>query len=249
MVDEDIENYSAIRNNKLLIIVGHSEYWTRKARENIDKFVANGGNLLILSGNVMWWHVRYNNSKNKMICYRYSDIDPDTIMKNKTVQWNDSVLKYNIFKSIGADFSLGGYGNTDKDMGWDGYKVIKPNSPIFRNTEIKKDSVIALYTEEYDGAPLLGFNNLNEPILDSNKLNFYKAEIIAFDLGFRLKPTVGTFIVFQKTPNSGIVINTASTNWCSKTGIGGRDSIIIRKITQNMIDILLEPNSNVFSDN
>ena len=53
--DDDVENYDAFANSKTVIICGHSEYWTRKARENIDRFVASGKNLLVLSGNTMWW--------------------------------------------------------------------------------------------------------------------------------------------------------------------------------------------------
>ena len=34
--DEDMDTYASIQNSKILVIVGHSEYWTRKARKHFD---------------------------------------------------------------------------------------------------------------------------------------------------------------------------------------------------------------------
>ncbi len=71
--DKDMEDYSSIASSKLMIIIGHSEYWTREARLHFDLFVKNGHHTMVLSGNTMWWHVRYNNldSNNpQMICFR-----------------------------------------------------------------------------------------------------------------------------------------------------------------------------------
>jgi len=250
MADEDLEDYSNLQNKKLLIITGHNEYWTRNARKNVDKFVENGGNLLILSGNVMWWQVRLNKEKSNLICYKEIELDPFDEIIYKTVNWNEPYLEYSIINSIGADFSYGGYGNFEKDKGWDGYKVLRPNSPIFKNTNLAFEDVFSLLTSEYDGVPLKNNSDKNIPIIDNDLLNFYKIELLAYDYGYRLKKhTTGTFIVFKKTANSGTVINTASTNWCSNTGIGGKDSVIVRKITKNMIDLLLEPNSMLFTDN
>ncbi|MGZ3610970.1 MAG: N,N-dimethylformamidase beta subunit family domain-containing protein [Ktedonobacteraceae bacterium] len=44
-------------------MTGKSEYWTRQARTNIDKFTASGKNLLVFSGNTMYWQTRFNLKK------------------------------------------------------------------------------------------------------------------------------------------------------------------------------------------
>ena len=54
IVDADLDDYTQIQDTKIIIIAGHSEYWTRAARKNIDKFIASGKNVLILSGNTMY---------------------------------------------------------------------------------------------------------------------------------------------------------------------------------------------------
>ena len=71
--DKDLDKYSEISQSKLLIVIGHSEYWTRRARINFDRFVNEGKNAIILSGNTMWWQLRYENSKTtnpQLICFK-----------------------------------------------------------------------------------------------------------------------------------------------------------------------------------
>ena len=76
-------------------------------------------------------------------------------------------------------------------------------------------------------------------------MNFYKINLLGYDFGFRAEQTVGTFIVFQRKENSGIIINTCSTDWCSKKSMMGKESEKIKKITTNMIQKLID-NDNVF---
>jgi hypothetical protein len=112
------------------------------------------------------------------------------------------------------------------------------------NTLLQKNQILPLPSDELDGAPIAGFNN-DIPILDRQALGFYKIEIIGFDLVSRQgKDGVATWIVFQSTKSSGIVINTASTNWCADNGIGVNGDI--KKITFNMINKLML-RENVFS--
>ena len=54
VADYDMEHYEQIEKSKLLIIAGHSEYWTRQARENFDRFVDEGGSALVIAGNFMY---------------------------------------------------------------------------------------------------------------------------------------------------------------------------------------------------
>ena len=244
IADIDLDNFENIKNSQLLIIIGHSEYWTRQARLNFDKFIDIGNDALILSGNTMWWQVRYNKDKNQLICFK-SQHDDTTDPLLETINWCDVHLKYPIINSIGGDFRYGGYGlNTDE--GWDGFKICKNNSPLLEGTELKKGDIICLPTGEFDGAPLKGFDSEGYPIIDNSLLNFSKSEIIGFDLGFRDYKTCGTFMAFQKTKNSGLIINASSYDWCSMRGIGGKNSLIIKRITQNMINKLLGK-QNIFS--
>jgi hypothetical protein len=236
--DSDLDDYNTIQNASLLIIGGHNEYWTRKARLNFDRFVDNGKSALILSGNTMWWQVRY--SGNAMICYKESNMDPEADPLLKTVNWNQSILNYSIISSIGADFPRGGYG-LQTDAGWDGFKITNPTSPLLEGLNLNKGDIISLPSGEYDGAPISYFDTDGYPVLDNSLHNFHKLELIGFDRGSRFgQETTGTFIVFQKNFLSGVVVNASSYGWCSDFGIGGVDGSLIKSITLNAINKLLQ---------
>lgn len=64
----NLENFSNNNNNAYdVIILGHQEYVTQKEYDNLRKFVANGGTMIILDGNVFYAEVRYDSQK------KYSD--------------------------------------------------------------------------------------------------------------------------------------------------------------------------------
>ncbi len=246
ITDMDLEDYFSIKS-KILVIIGHSEYWTRKARNNFDQHINEGGHAVILSGNTMWWQVRYSAIKDALICYKNARLDPESDPSLKTILWVDTTLHYSILSSIGADFDHGGYG-LKNDNGWDGFKIYNPSSPLLEGLAFQKGNILSLPTGEYDGAPIKGLDVDGFPVLDNDKLKFEKFELIGFDRGSRGgSETFATFIIFQKTKTSGIIINTGSNSWCSTSGIGSEKSgEKIRKITQNAIVKLLGA-ANLFS--
>jgi hypothetical protein len=253
IADIDMDNYANVQACKVLVVIGHSEYWTRLARINFDKFIKDGGDGLILSGNTMWWQVRYSENSEKLICYKSILKDPITDLQLKTTTWSDPALNYPILPSIGADFDHGGYGR-NTDNGWDGYKILKPNSPLLEGLNLNKGDVISLPTKEYDGIPigrLIDEAQLLSPALErvisQDLLPCDKIEVVGYDKGMRGVETYGTFIVY-KPPyrSSGYIINTASTDWCSSDGMGGSSGEIIKKITYNAVTKLVN-NQPVFS--
>lgn len=244
IIDKDLDDYTKFQKSKLLLIVGHSEYWSRKAKRNFDKFINSGKDALILSGNTMWWQIRYN-SNNQMICYRKKHKDPIQIDSLKTIPWKSTILNSSTIESIGMDFDNGGYGNK-RDLGWNGYKILN-NSPIFEGTSIKKDSTLYLTTTEYDGIPIKCYSKNLEPIVDTSNVPFKKFEIIGYDFGFRGTNTCGTFAILKKNDSSGTIINVGSTDWCSKQFHEGKDHLKIQRITSNMIELLIKK-KNVFSN-
>jgi hypothetical protein len=241
ITDADLDNYAELKSAKLLLIVGHSEYWSLQGRTNFDRYVNEGNNALILSGNTMWWQVRYNTKHNQLIGYKYEP-DPEPSPCLKTITWDSPLLGYPIVSSIGVDFQHAGYGQK-QDKGWDGFKIVNPQSPLLKGLKLKMGDVIPLSSDEYDGVPITGFAGKNMPVVDNQLLGFEKIEIIGYDTTFREKEGLATWIVFQRNKKSGVVINTASTDWCSQRGMSSAE---IKKITLTMIQLLLKK-ENVFS--
>lgn len=276
--DLDAEDYSNLVNAKLLIFPGHSEYWTRKEKDNYDQFVDNGGNALFLSGNTMWWNVRFENNNTQMVCYRDADIDPECDPILKTTNWSE--IKSSTYASIGTywgDNSLYGAQGSQPDgvcgySGFNGLKITEANSPLFSGLGFNNGDIIQIATGEYDGSLMSNVDGNNNnfvlgggyPTLDVTSLGFYKAEMIAYDqsdyTGSYHPLHYAPMIVFQKTFNSGKVINANSNMWCSQWGIGGvtytnnncssvpiAPDSRIPQIVENMILLLLN-NSNVWTN-
>ena len=232
IADQDMEDYEAIAQARLLVVIGHSEYWTRRAREHFDQFVDAGGNVLILSGNTMWWQIRYENDGERMVCYKELP-DPVGDPLLTTTFWTNEILKYPVVPSIGADFPHGGFGRKT-EVSYQGFKVTDATSPVFEGTHLQNGDLISIPTKEYDGT-FLKFNG-SQPELDLGKLNFYRAALLAYDHAYLEQQGNGAFLIFQKSRTSGTVINTGTMDWCSGYGLAGEDSVVVEKITDNMIE-------------
>src|SRR6185312_7343389 len=79
-------------NYQLLLSVGHDEYWSKEMRDNVEAFVAGGGNVAFFSGNVCWWQVRFEDNNRTMVCYKNANEDIQlTGVDNSriTINWRD----------------------------------------------------------------------------------------------------------------------------------------------------------------
>ncbi|MDQ3190537.1 MAG: hypothetical protein M3Q58_03000 [Bacteroidota bacterium] len=244
VADIDLDDSSTYNYAKILILAGVSNAWTTKARENFDNYISNGGNALILSANTMFWNVRYNETKDKVIVYKECGNDP--IKKDPSCSFNDK--NFNIKNSIITNYMYGG--DAQVPNSFQGFKIINDNSPILKGTNIQNEDTLKINNRFVDGL-LIQFNNKFSrkkiTILDPGFFKYYRKEIIGVEMAAQEDSKKnGVFIIAQKTKKSGIIINTSSSDWCSSKGIGGKDSLNIRKITSNMINLLLNE-QNVFS--
>ena len=53
---------------RLLLSVGHDEYWSEQMRRNVEAFVENGGNAAFFSGNTCWWRVHLVEGNAAFVC-------------------------------------------------------------------------------------------------------------------------------------------------------------------------------------
>ncbi len=252
LCDADLEDAGSIFGKKVLIIIGHSEYWTRNARLNFDNYIKAGGNAIFLSGNNMWWQCRLSPNKKSIICYKDQSADTVSNPLLTTCYWHYPVCNYSTINSIGSDSQKGGYGIKQPANGWDGYKIVCANSPILEGTTLAvTGKVLSCPTQEFDCAPINWVLPDSIPVYDNSSTQFYKAEIIGYDkcMDFvtNTYQTFGTWIVIKPSINSGTIINVGSTDWCGFRGMGSsRDKVLMREITLKMIN-LLQSNQNAFS--
>ena len=69
-VDTDLENYGDLIKYKLIVKVGHDEYYSPGMRSNLERFVRNGGNVALLTGNTMHFRVTPDLAKRTITCLK-----------------------------------------------------------------------------------------------------------------------------------------------------------------------------------
>jgi N,N-dimethylformamidase beta subunit-like protein len=80
---------SSLLNHKLIVSLGHDEYWTMGMRTALQNARDNGVNVAFLGGNTMYWQARYEDSGRTLVEYRDATLDPETDPTLKTVRWRD----------------------------------------------------------------------------------------------------------------------------------------------------------------
>lgn len=250
--DDEMQDYKNIESYKMMLLAGHSEYWTRPARENFDKFVDAGKNALLLTGNTMYWQTRVDTVKKQLICYKYDAYynDPTTNILLKTSRWEDSWLKYDQLYSIGLNFyTYGGYitARAKDPKGFEGFKIIQPDFPIFKGMNLKMNDVIKHNSIEYDGANVNFVNDATYgaiPVYDNSLTKFYKVSILGWDFArpdygvINNHYSIGLCIALKRKSTSGVIINMSSSNWCTEIS----QKTQLQQISANAIDFLLKNN-------
>ena len=60
-----------LAGRKVLVINGHSEYWSAEAYRAVDRFLEAGGSAIVMSGNTMFWRVSYDQDGSAMECRKH----------------------------------------------------------------------------------------------------------------------------------------------------------------------------------
>ncbi|MBS1679752.1 MAG: hypothetical protein JST08_20490 [Actinobacteria bacterium] len=55
---------------RLLVTIGHDEYWSKRQRDAVEGFVSRGGNAAFLGGNLAYWQVRLAEEGRVVECYK-----------------------------------------------------------------------------------------------------------------------------------------------------------------------------------
>ena len=257
MADDEMQEYKNLADYKLLLIAGHSEYWTRKARQNFDKFVDSDKNALILSGNTMYWQTRIDSVNRQLICYKYDAQTNDPIKDPllKTCRWENKMVKYDQRFSIGVNFFMyGGFSTkrVNNPQGFGGMKIILPDFPIFKDMNLKKHDIIAYNGIEYDGGKVKLKKDTESnylPMYDNSETKFYKVDILGWDYAipdYGIKQNryhAGLMLALKLKPTAGLIITMSSSNWCNEL----QDKPQLQQITANAIDFLLKNNDYTLS--
>ncbi|MCY2994339.1 MAG: hypothetical protein NTY19_41665, partial [Planctomycetota bacterium] len=174
---------------RLVLSVGHDEYWSTGMRDSLETFIANGGNCAFFSGNTCCWQVRVEDAGRALVCYKRVH-EQDPVFKNSdrrrlTTLWSDPLLQRPENLLTGVGFTYGGYngvfGSYESGPGAGEYTVYRPEHWLLAGTGLQRgqtfgqEASIAGY--EMDGCEMVFRDGLPYPTgRDGTPKNF---EILA----------------------------------------------------------------------
>lgn len=183
LASQDMQNNATLlKDHRGILIVGHSEYWTKEMRDNIEVAVNSGVNLANFAADTGSWQIRYESSPSSLyslpdrviVCYKDKTLDPFT--RNDptrvTVAFRDSLLnrpEQTLFGSMS-----GAYFTRPLDFP---FIVADASSWVYAGTGLRKgDSLPGLVGYEcdriYDNVPVpAGLSVLSaSPVYTSDRM-------------------------------------------------------------------------------
>jgi hypothetical protein len=226
---------------RLVVIVGHDEYWTREMRDAVETFVRRGGNAAFFSGNTSWWQARLADGERTMVCYRDAAADPMTAIdpERTTVEWSSAPVLRPENAMTGVSFRRGAGNWIDYPlMERESYTVRFAGHWVFEGTGLTDGDRFAAGSlgyetdaadiEERDGIPYATGRDGTPgtfTVLATADLRHWRK------FGQGGMATMGAFRLGR-----GRVFNAATINWGRALGQPVAD-----RITRNVLDRLSRP--------
>jgi len=253
--DFDIHNDPALLGNyRLVLSVGHDEYWSETTRDRVEAHVTRGGNAAFFGANLCWWRIHVVEGGAAIVCHQGGP-------KGAYDHW---------WPQTGAgrpEDALAGVSYRHGGGWWDGpretagYLVQDAGHWVFEGTGLRhgvafgKDTWPPVVGYECDGAPLSAFDTETGIATLSPD-----AGRCGTPSGFRLLAASPLGDRWQERPprelhktgegihaatmgiftRNGTVFTAGTTDWAQ---VLGQDPCV-DQITRNVIDGLLQPSSH-----
>ncbi|QYG92299.1 hypothetical protein HC251_07490 [Iamia sp. SCSIO 61187] len=140
----DLERPDALDGHRLLLSVGHDEYWSWPMRDTVEAFVEGGGNVAFLSGNTSWWQVRLEGEDGDTMAAYKQRFEEDPVLGTDrehllTSIWPDTLIGRPENHMTGVSFARGGYHRIGRrsPMGAGAYTVVRPEHWLLAGTELE----------------------------------------------------------------------------------------------------------------
>ncbi|HJV52275.1 MAG TPA: N,N-dimethylformamidase beta subunit family domain-containing protein [Noviherbaspirillum sp.] len=142
---------------RLVLSVGHDEYWTETTRNRVEAYVSGGGNVAFFGANICWWRIHLVDDGGAIVCHQGG---PHGALDH---WWPRSGAGRPEDGLTGVSYRHGG-GWWDGPRRCDGYLAQDPGHWVFAGTGLRRgeafgrDTCPPLVGYECDGAPLDGFD-------------------------------------------------------------------------------------------
>ncbi len=261
-VNSDLEFHPEIlQHYRLVLSVGHDEYWSSPMRDHLEAFIAGGGNVAFLSGNVVYWQVRSEDGGHALVCWKEAYKQDPYYKSNPkllTTLWCSRLINRPENQLTGVSYAYGGY-HRFFDQFRDGsgaYTVHRPNHWIFEGTGLRQGDLFGAANkivgyecdgclfELQDGLPVAthrdgtpdGFQILATGpaglCAGDGSLGWIQEALYGDSSAQHPQPGAAVLGAYTR---GGTVVTAGSTNWSD--GLRGGDKVVER-ITRNILDRL-----------
>jgi hypothetical protein len=145
----------------VVLLVGHSEYWSGPQRNAIEAFVDRGGRLAIFSGNTAFWKVRWEDEGRTLVCHKWKGETAEDVPPAKATHlWSHPMFGRPEASLTGLSFIYGGYHRLGLCVarGAGGYTVYRPEHWALEGADLYWGDLFG------DQVPLLGYENDGCPL-------------------------------------------------------------------------------------
>jgi hypothetical protein len=127
---------------KTLLVVGHNEYWSLPMYRGTDEYLRRGGNLVVLSGNSVFWRVSFNEDGSVMECRKADAPGARVPGARRGEAWHSQDgLRGGMLRDCGwpgvnlIALDLLGFNSPAVAAQFGPYVVEDPNHPLFKEPE------------------------------------------------------------------------------------------------------------------
>jgi hypothetical protein len=264
-VNSDLEfRPEIVQDYRLVLSVGHDEYWSAPMRDHLEAFIAKGGNAAFFSGNTCFWQVRSEDDGRALVSWKM-DFDQDPVYRQEdrrllSGMWSNHLVGRPENLLTGVSFSYGGYHRFFEQGGAGSYTVHCPDHWAFAGTNLKRSDPLGVKDKivgyECDGCQFTLQDGLPVPthkdgtpetfqILASapaglslrDQSLLWVSEAL-YGKGTKQRVEQPGSAIFGCYTRGGTVFTTGCTEWVR--GLKGGDPAVER-ITRNILDRLSRP--------
>lgn len=255
-VNTDLEFHPEIlQHYRLVLSLGHDEYWSAKMRDNLEAFIANGGNAAFFSGNSVCWQVRCEDEGRALVCWKQW-YNQDPIYKTGDYRllstlWSHYLVARPENQLTGVGFLYGGYHLSHGQFmdGSGAFTAHRPEHWVFEGTNLKagdtfggKDTIVGYECDGCelrldDGLPLPTYRDGTPKsfvILCTALARWHPDDSEWYEKWEKGRLGAAVMGVYTNA-KGGTVFTSGTTDWSH--GLRGKDPIVER-ITRNVLDRL-----------
>lgn len=239
-----------LENYRLVLSIGHDEYWSGPMRDTLEAFIASGGNVAFLSGNSVCWQVRSEDAGRALVCWK-QNFHQDAVYKTgdyRTLStlWSHHLVGRPENELTGVGFLYGGYHRSHGQF-MDGpaeYTVHRPEHWVFEGTNLSQNDTFGgadtIVGYECDGCELTYEDGLPVPthrdgtpqgftVLATAPVRWHPDDCEWYEQWEKGRTGAATMGIYTK---GGTVFTAATTDWAH--GLAGGDAIVER-VTHNVL--------------